>query len=189
MSVCPSIPPCNLYFPLYHMFSYIIGTWGHLCTPYVLGSFGGHHYICHGFLCLLVHPLPLIHNSDTSCSPFFGFLLYGTGCLWMYDMLFAFVPIFVVSEYVSSFYYHGYNYYSFCDCCVLWYIKCSSEQLPWPPPWWGFQQYQVSMMWFCCHHCHQGTFEVVALPLCHSSILHLRFLFRLMPIIPWVLHW
>ena len=37
-------------------------------------------------------------------------------------------------------------------------------------------------MWFCCHHWHQGTLEVLlALPLCHSSNLSLRCLFRLMP--------
>ena len=44
-------------------------------------------------------------------------------------------------------------------------------------------------MWFCHHPWHQDALEVfLAMPLCHSSNLHLWYLFRHVPIMPWVLH-
>ena len=103
-----------------------------------------------------------------------------------------------------------------CPLCFILYLSCSSlclksllpllqllllqwlwcllvchlyHQWPWLPLWWGFLQCWVSMMWFCHHPWHQEALEVfLAMPLCHSSNLHLWCLFRPVPIMPWVLH-
>ena len=61
---------------------------------HMLGSVGCHH-ICHAFWCLSVHPLDVHYAS--SCT-------------------------FLVVHYVSSLYYHGYDYYSSSDCGVFWYV-------------------------------------------------------------------
>ena len=64
-------------------------------------------------------------------------------------------------------------------------LHLSSWLLPWPHPWWGYQQCWVRMMWFCHHYWHWGTPEVLlALPLCCRSNLSLRYLFRPLQIIP-----
>ena len=162
---------------------YVMGTWGHLYTPYVLESFGGHQYICQAFLCLSVHPFASQFITVIPVAPHHcGLFLYWTACLWMSAMLCAFVPFFVV--------------FSLCLKLLqpqLWilllqWLLCAlvhhlpSKWLPWLPPWWGFQWHQVSRMWFCGHCWHLGTLKVLlALAVCCSSNLHLRCLFRVMP--------
>ena len=119
-----SMAPYPLYicmFPLYHMFPCVKGLGGHLYTPYVLGSFWGHQYICQAFLCLSVHPFASQFISHTSCSTslwiFTGLDAYG--CLLCFILLFLSLQCF---HYASSFYSCGYDYSSSSDCCVLWYI-------------------------------------------------------------------
>ena len=89
-----------------------------------------------------------VHNSHNSCSP----------SLWVASLL-DWMPIDV--------------WYASCCCSFLCSVSimsqasttmavtttvvtvvCSdnhlfSQWLPWPPPWWGLQQHQISMMWFC----------------------------------------
>ena len=81
-----------------------------------------------------------------------------------------------------GFYNQRNDYYSSGDCCLLQYIIALNS-------YHGFQQHEVYMMWFCHHHWYQSTLEVLlALPPSNSSNLSLRCLFRLMPIMTWVLH-
>ena len=150
-----------------------------------------HWYICHTFLCLLVHPfapqfiivIPVDNHHD-------GSLLYWTGGWWMYAQIHAVDLFFLCSVFMMS----------QASAIMAMPITppvtnvCSSTSsllltVTMTPPWWGLQWCQVSRMWFCHSHWHWGTLDVLlALPLCHSSNISLRYLFRLMPIMPWVLH-
>ena len=103
--ICPYSPHTSVCpYPLYIcMFSfticspYAMGTRRHLYTPYVLGSFGGHHYIYQAFMCLSVHPFAPQFITDILVAPHHcGLLLHWTGFLWMCAMLHAVVPFFVV---------------------------------------------------------------------------------------------
>ena len=49
--------PCTSVCSPYTICSpYVMKTWGHLYTSYVLGSFGGHQYICQAFcICQYIH--------------------------------------------------------------------------------------------------------------------------------------
>ena len=66
--------------------------WGE--TSHMLGA-GGTLAHLSGFWCLSVHPLDVCYAS--SCT-------------------------FLVAHYVSSLYFHCYDYYSSSDCVVLWYV-------------------------------------------------------------------
>ena len=73
------------------------GLGGASVHPIHIGVFWGHQFICQAFWCLLVHPLPSVHNSHASCSPLLwvAFLLG-----WMpMDVCYAYavIPFGVVS--------------------------------------------------------------------------------------------
>ena len=156
MSVClpihPYSPPYLLYIcvpPKPYVPQYVMGTWGHLYTPYVLGSFGERGVSGHlsGILCLMVHPFASHFITVIPVAPHHcRLLLYWTGSLWMSAMLHAVVPFFVVFSLCLKF------LLRWLWLPLLWWLLCaliyhlSSQWLPWPPPWWGFQQHQVSMM-------------------------------------------
>ena len=55
--VCPAQSLLWVYFPYTICFPTIMGTWGHLCTPYVLGSLVASVHL--SGISLSVHPLPL----------------------------------------------------------------------------------------------------------------------------------
>ena len=90
--MCPT-PPCIVCFPVYlYILGGICGFYGQN-TSYV-GGLGVSAHLS-GFWCLSVYPLDIHYAS--SCA-------------------------FLVVYYVSSLYYHGYNYYSSSDCGVFWYV-------------------------------------------------------------------
>ena len=136
-------------------------------------------------VCQYIH-FPLVYNSYTSFSPS---LLVASFLDWMpknvcYASCCWLVLFFIVfSLCLKLLLPQLWLLLLLCLLCPPVY-HLSSQLCPWSPPWWGFHWHQVSMMWFC-HHCwHQGALEVLlALPLCCSSNL-----FRLMLIMPWVLH-
>ena len=97
-------PPdiCMSQYPSVHLYIF-------LCSPYVMGTlrasvhptclwiFRGHQYICQEFWCLSVHPfahqlITVMPGAPHHC----GLLLYWTGCLLMSAMLHSVVPFFVV---------------------------------------------------------------------------------------------
>ena len=104
--------------------------------------------------CLAVHPLG-VHYA-LSCTFFEG---HYVSCI--YRAMTTTPLVMVMSSGLSS--------------ISLW---------PWPLPWWSFLQHWVSVKWFCCQPWCWDSLEVLlALPLCHSSNLHLQCLFWLMPIV------
>ena len=139
-----------------------MGTRGHICTSV--------RYFCVS-TSIASHFLTVIPVAPHHC----GLLLYWTGCLWMSAMLHAVVPFFVVFSLCLK------PLLPWLWLLLLWWLLCAPvwhlffQALPWAPPWWGFQWHQVSMMWLCHCHGHKGTLEVLlALPLCHSSNLHVN---------------
>ena len=173
----PHMFVCSLYVWTPHMF----GLLPHVCMPHVplyicmclevsacnigdilhmLGS-GGHQQICQVFgVFQYIHCY--LDGYDSSCCTF------------------------LVVHYVSSLYYHGYDCYYSGDCGVFWYVI---SFISYYGSLFDGASCNIGLTWFC-HHCwHQGALEVLlALPLCHSSDLHIWCLFRLMQIMPWVLH-
>ena len=129
-----------------------------------------------------------VHNSHASCSP----SLWGAPLLdWMHlDVCYASCccSLLCSFHYVSSFYYHCYNYYYSSDCCVFWYIISSLSGYH-PPSLVGLlatsDQHEVVLPPLLTPR-HSGSSDGLAL--CCSSNLHLKCLFRLMPIMLWVLH-
>ena len=180
----------------------IAGMWGvvtlwDICTPYVCLDTPNTSrcpvclYAPHTFLSICMFPLyymfPKCHG-DFVTPHHCGLLLYWPGCLWMSAMLHGVVPFFAVFSLCLELLLLCLQLYSSSECCA-WVHQLFFPHLPWPLPWWGIQWHQVNMMWFCCHHWHQGTLEVLkALPLCHSNNLLVRCHFSLMPIMPWVLY-
>ena len=139
-STCPYVcmPPvcvytsiCPLYicmFPYTICSPYVMGTWGASVHPNDMGSFMGHQYICQAFLCQCIHCLS-VHKSYQLLPIIVGVFLTGldaSGCMLCFVLLFLSLECFY---YVSSFYYHGYDYYSSGDCCVLWYV-ITPQHLP-----------------------------------------------------------
>ena len=176
-----------------------------VCSPYTICS------PCHGDLGSIVHPIcngvfwgPSVHMSGISVavSTSISLSVHKSHTSWSPSLLVAplldWMPVDIC--------------YASCCCSLLvfslcpklllpqlWlllhWLLCSpmhhlcSEQLPLTPSLMGLQQHWVNMMWFCHHHWHQGTLEVLlVMPLWCSSNLHLRCLFRLMPIMLPVLH-
>ena len=87
---CPSILPYTICSPCY-------GDLGGICMPHILGSLGASVHLVKTFLHLSVHQfapqvVTVIPGGPHHC----GLLLYWTGCLWMYAMLYAYAPFFVV---------------------------------------------------------------------------------------------
>ena len=107
MSIC-SNSPCTSVCSLYT-----------ICLPYVLEFLGASVHLSGISVSVSTSICLSVHNSHTSCSP----------SLWLPSLL-DWIPMdiyyasfccsFLCS--VSSYYYHGYDYYSFNDCCVLWYV-------------------------------------------------------------------
>ena len=78
-SVCSPYIICSPYF---------MGTWEHLYTPYVFGSFrGASVYLSNISVSAGTSICPSVHNRYTSCSPSFRLFPYWTRCLWMCAML------------------------------------------------------------------------------------------------------
>ena len=184
ISICPFIPPCTSVCPLCTPMSW--GLWGILYILTCLGVFGGISASVRAFLCVSVHPFASQFITVIQvCSPslWVASLLdwmprddcYASHCSCFLCSVFIMSQASATKPMTTTL-----QVTVVCSQCHL-----SSQWLPCPPPWLGFQQHQVSMMWFC-HHCwHQGTLQVLALPLYGSSNLHLRCLFSFMP---WVLH-
>ena len=92
LPMCPT-PPCICMLPCMSVCS---RGYLHMLwgnTPYVGGLGASAHQS--GFWCLSVHPLDVHYASP--CT-------------------------FLVVHYVSSLYYHGYNYYYSSECGVFWYV-------------------------------------------------------------------
>ena len=94
----PHTTPVHLYvFPIQNVPHMSCGCGGHLYTPCVLESLEGISTFCQAFLCLSAHPFASQFIKVIPVgSHHGGLLLYWTGCLWMYAMLGAVVPFFVV---------------------------------------------------------------------------------------------
>ena len=112
--VCPPIhlyafpyPPCtSVCSPSTICSPYVMGTYGGSVHLYVLGSLGGHQYICQAFLCLSVHPFASQFTSNTSCSPL---LLVASLLDWVpMDVCYAscycsfLCNVFIMSHHLSS---------------------------------------------------------------------------------------
>ena len=89
IAICPYTPyicmplytHCTSVCSLYTYVTHVMGIWGHLYTPYIWGSFGGHQDICWIFLCLSVHPFASQFITVIPVAPHHcGSLLYWTGC-------------------------------------------------------------------------------------------------------------
>ena len=150
--------PLHLYAYLYVYILWCICMWYGGYTPYVEGLGVSAHLS--GFWCLSGHLLDVHYAS--SCT-------------------------FLVVHYVSSLYYQGYNYYSSGDYGVFWYVMSIIGDH-------GFlfdgASCNIGSAWCgsattLTPRCSGG---VLGLALCHSSNLHLQYLFRLMLIMPWVLN-
>ena len=145
------------------MFPICHGDLGASVHPICLGSFGGiSTSIRHPFIS------PSVHNSHTSCSPS---LWVASVLNWMpVDICYASCSSsFLCSfHYVSSFYYHGCDYYSSSDCCVFHYIISSlsgyngslldgaSHNIR--SAWCGSTTTaDIKALWRCCWPCHCAT--------------------------------
>ena len=143
-------------------------AWGlgrRLYTTYVLGSFRGiSTSVRHFCVCQYIH-LSSQFISHTSCFP----SLWVASLLdWMsMDVCYAscccsfLCSVFIMSQVSTTM--------AMTTTPPVTAVCSGMSSLlsvvTWPPPLWGFQQHQVSMMWFCCHCLHQGTLEVLlALP-------------------------
>ena len=94
------MPPdiCMPHTPLYIcMFSpYDMGM-GDISTPNMFLGLWGHQHISQAFWYLSVHPFVSQFITFMSVAPHYcGLFIYWTGCLWMFVMLHAVVPFFVV---------------------------------------------------------------------------------------------
>ena len=118
--------------------------------PICLESGGISSSLRHFGVCQYIHCLSLWVDS------------YFTGWFWMFVMLHAVVPFFVVSLHLRPL-------LPQLQLLLLWWLCCLLvchlfHQLLWPPPWWGFLQYWVRVMWFCWH---QGV--TTATSICDAS--------------------
>ena len=178
--------------PVYHYLSHMSWGLGGICTPHMSwhlsGGIGTSVHLSDISVSQYIH-CSSVHNSHTSCSPSFWVVsildwmpmdLCSASCCWLvlFFVVFSlFLKLLLLQLWLL--------YLPWLLCAPVCHV--SSQLLHWPPPWRGFQWHQVSMMWFCHYHWHQGTMVVLlALPLCCSS--NLRCLLRHMPIMPWVLH-
>ena len=145
--ICPHNPSTSISSP------YVMGTWGHLYTQYVLGSFGGHQYICQAFCCLSIHPFASQFITVMPVAPHLcGLLLYWMECLLMSGMLHAVVPFFAVFIMSQASITMATTTPHVTVTVVSSGTSCILSTVTMAPPRWGFKQPQVSMMWFC-HHC------------------------------------
>ena len=129
-SVCPCTPPYICMFLGASAYDMGMGA-----SVHPMFGVWGHQHICQAFWCLSVHPLSL---SLWVAS-------YWTGYFWMSVTLHAVVPFFVVSLCLKP-------PLPQLWLLFLWWLWCLVVchlyyWLPWLPPWWGFQQHWVSMMW------------------------------------------
>ena len=130
---------------------YVMGAWGHLYIPYVLGSFGGiSTSLRHFSVCQYIHCLS-VNNSHASCFPSFGLLL--TGLDAPMDVLYAscccsFLCSFIMSQASTTM--------VITSTPPVTVVSSGTSSLPstvtMAPSLMGFQHHQVSMMWFCHHH-------------------------------------
>ena len=184
------ILPVHLYLSLYHMCPICHGDFGgHLCTPYVWGLLGASVHVADiSVSCQCMHCFS-VHRSHTSCCP----------SLWVASLL-DWMPMDVCN--------------ASCCCsflCSIFIISQSSITMATTatPPMTVVHPDTSSLLSMVTmapslmglpvtlgHHdvvlpppLTLGHLEeLLALPLCHSSNLSLRCLFRLMPIMPRVLH-
>ena len=129
--------------------------------PIGLGLGGNSSSVRHFGVCQYIHCVSLWVDS------------YWTGYFWMFLMPHAVVPFFVVPLCLRPLLQHSSDYHS--PVTGVYSSLSFLSLVTVPPPWWGFLQHWVRVVWFCCHCWCQGALEVLlALPLCYSSNLHLH---------------
>ena len=161
--------------------------------------------MCRSYLCLdtspcVPTPLTVICSPACLCSrgycmhcggniPYVGGLgasahLSGFWCLSVYplDVHYASFCIFLVFHYVSSLYFHCYDYYSSSDSGLFWYVISTISD---HGSLFDGASYNVGSAW--CGY-PKGFGGVLGHTSGHSSNLHFWCLFRPVPVIPWVLH-
>ena len=160
------------------------------------------HPICHGvFWGTSVHLLGIsvsvstsiylsVHNNQTSCSPLLWAASYCSGCLWMYAMLHAVDLFFSCSVFIMS----QASTTTAATTTSPMTVVCSSmssllSTVTMAPYMMGLPvtsgQHDVVLP---LPLTPRNSGVLLALPLCHSSNLCLRCLFRLMPIMQWILY-
>ena len=173
-------------FPIYHVFPIVLGMWGDLYTPYILGAslyLSGFSVSVSTSICLL------IHNNHTSCSP----ALWDASLLdWMpmeacYASCYCsfLCSVFIMSQVSTTIAMTAtppVTVVSSGTSSLLSTVTMASSLVGLPAT---LGQHDVVLL----PPLKQGTLEVLlALPLCHSSKLCLRCLFRFMLIMQWFLH-